>query len=142
LRCGGCDTFGGNEAAAAPAEAVGESLAAMTQPSRLGPDDELGIDRLELQAAMGPCGLDHPLELRSPDDDDIGAAPVRGIRLDPGVTERDIGGLGDDVIAPVAGRVLEKACAPVTVGEVPPILLGRRTVGKLEAGAVPIGRAG
>src|SRR5690242_20465668 len=61
------------------------------------------------------------------------------MRLDPGVAERNVSGLGDHVVAPVAGRVLEEACTPVAVGEMPPILLGDPSTVEIEMSPVPVG---
>ena len=140
LRAGG-DALDGLHAAFLPGEAVGEAVAALAEAGGLRVGDEVRVDRFEREAAVFDCGGDTGGDLRRADDHHVGAAAVGGIGLDPGITERDVGAFCDHVVAGIAGRVLEEAGAPVSVGEVEPVLPARGAVVEGEVRGVPIGRA-
>ena len=112
----------------------------MAKTGRLGAGYEIRVDRLQLEPPVGARRLDQLLQFRGADDHDIRTSPVGRIGLDPGIAEADVGSLRHHVVAPVARGVLKEAGAPVTVRQVPPVLLARGTVVEFEMGAVPIGR--
>jgi len=103
-------------------------------------DHELCVDWLELKAPIRTRALDEVTQLPGAHDNDVGASAVGRVRLNPGVSEGNISGLGDHVIAPVARRILKEAGAPVSVGEMPPILLGVGAVLQVKVSAIPIRR--
>src|SRR4051794_21878881 len=97
----------------------------MPQARRLCADDEISVDGIQSQSPIGAAVFNHLLEFFRADDDDIGAASVRGIGFNPSVAEADVCGLRDDVVAPVACWILKEARAPIAVSQVPPVLLAR-----------------